>query len=353
MHNKKYQTIKMKTVISKIKKTLKKARKELSLYIKKRRFSNLSKACENSWIAFNLLVEAKSGAKITGMELKHKAHELNLATLYYTTINLHILHNGSAALHEEEVIIDIREALRDMNGELRKFIYAQSKEGKMLKAITFDLDNTLFDFLKFKRAASDSAAKAMVKAGLKMPVSECRNKLFSEYLLNIEGEDVFQKFLKEHHQKTEKILAAGINAYIKTKYKMLKPYPKAEQTVKILKARGIKLALITDAPKLKAFMRLDAMNLINLFDFIIAFEDTGKQKPSKLPFQKALKLLKIKPGEAMHVGNSPERDIAGAKAVGMKTCLAEYGRNKEDKSPVKPDYKIKRISELLKIVEGI
>ena len=38
----------------------------------------------------------------------------------------------------------------------------------MLKAITFDLDNTLIDFMSMKRKASDAAANEMVKHGVKL-----------------------------------------------------------------------------------------------------------------------------------------------------------------------------------------
>src|SRR3989338_4462184 len=95
----------------------------------------------------------------------------------------------------------------------------------MLKAILFDIDGTLLDFIKMKRLASNSAAKAMVKAGLKMPVPAAQKKLFKSYMKDIEGERIFQDFLSNEKAFSDKILGAGLNAYIKTKYKYLKPYP--------------------------------------------------------------------------------------------------------------------------------
>jgi putative hydrolase of the HAD superfamily len=220
----------------------------------------------------------------------------------------------------------------------------------MIKAITFDLDMTLIDFMRIKKNGSYAAANAMVKAGLKMPLKKCYEDLFKHYLTDIEGDRVFENFLKSKGSYSERILAAGINAYLKEKENNLKTFPQVKETLLKLKKKGIKIAIVTDAPRLKAYMRLDAIGIADLFDVVVGKEDTGRFKPSKMPFKKALKLLKVKPSEAMHVGDWPERDIKGAKSVGMKTCLANYGyiTHKMGKY-VKPDYKIEGFEEILNI----
>jgi len=218
----------------------------------------------------------------------------------------------------------------------------------MLKAVLFDMDNTLLDFWKMKRKASDSAAQAMIKAGLKLPKKKAEEELFHKYVKNIEGERVFQKFLKEKQQYSEKILAAGINAYLKTKQQYLKTYPQVKPTLMKLKKRKLKLGLITNAPKLKAYQRLDAVGLTDLFDLII----TEAQKPAKKSYQSALRQLKLKPEEILVVGDSPRVDLHRAKMMGMRTCLVDYGYiHYPHKRFIKPDYKIQKIEELVKVVE--
>lgn len=218
----------------------------------------------------------------------------------------------------------------------------------MLKAVLFDLDNTLLDFWKMKRKASDSAAQAMIKAGLKLPKKKAEEELFHRYMNHIEGEKVFQKFLKEKQQYSEKILAAGINAYLKTKQQYLKTYPQVKPTLMKLKKRRLKLVLITNAPKLKAYQRLDVVRLTNFFDLII----TEAQKPAKRSYQRALKQLKLKPEEVLFVGDSPKLDLHRAKMLGMKTCLADYGYiHYPHKRFIKPDYKIRKIEELVQLVK--
>lgn len=220
----------------------------------------------------------------------------------------------------------------------------------MIKAILFDLDMTLIDFMKMKTIASNEAARAMVKAGLKMPLEEAKKKLFETYLKEgIESNTAFTRFLKENNAYSERILAAAINAYLRTKYEHIYPYPDVVPTLKKLKAMGMKLAIVTDAPRLKAYQRLDAMEIADLFDVVVGLEDTGQTKPSHLPFRKALELLGVKPEEALHVGDWPERDIVGARSVGIRTCLARYGFHMG--KYIKPDYEIEKFGELLGIVK--
>ncbi len=220
----------------------------------------------------------------------------------------------------------------------------------MIKAITLDLDNTLIDFMKMKTAASNAAAKAMIKAGLKMKLKDAERLLFDEYIKDIEGNHAFQDFLKKHNALSDRILAAAINAHVITKLKYLKTYPRVKSTLKKLRAKGIKLAIITDAPRLKAYQRLDAIGLADFFDVVVSMDDTGKVKPSVIPFKKTLKLLDVKPEEAMHLGDWPEKDILGAKKIGMKTCFARYGYTGQGKA-VYADYKITRFDKILDCLE--
>lgn len=227
----------------------------------------------------------------------------------------------------------------------------EAKEKQMIKAVLFDLDNTLIDFMRMKKEASRAAAYAMVEAGLKANKDELAEKLFNYYLEHgIESDDAFKNYLLKEFRKIDyRVLAAAVNAYLKEKYIHLNPYPGVPETLEELKKRGLKLAIVSDGLRLKAWMRLNAAGLDKYFDTVVAYEDTGKKKPAPEPFLTACEKLGVKPQECLMVGDWPERDIEGAKALGMKTCWAEYGTVVSTKSVA--DFAIKDITEIMEVIE--
>jgi len=150
------------------------------------------------------------------------------------------------------------------------------------------------------------------------------------------------------------MLSAAINRYVAAKSAFLDPYPRVIPTIIQLIKWGIKLAIVTDAPRLKAWQRLNAMHLSHFFDVVVAYDDTIERKPHRAPFENALKKLNLKPEECIMVGDWIDGDINGAKKVGMKTCFARYGWQKAlggdpDKSGA--DYVIDKFDDILNIIQ--
>lgn len=221
----------------------------------------------------------------------------------------------------------------------------------MLKSVIFDLDNTLIDFMTMKKISCDAAVSAMIGAGLNTRKDRAMKELFALYdKYGLEKKTIFQKFLKKSAKKIDyEVLASGIVAYRRVRSGFLEPYPHVSEVLFELKQRGIKLAIVSDAPRLKAWIRLVSMKINHLFDVVVTFDDTKKMKPSAVPFQFAFKKLNLKPHECLMVGDRPERDIKGAKKLGMMTCFAKYGNPKAKGSNA--DYEINDIKELLEIIE--
>lgn len=221
----------------------------------------------------------------------------------------------------------------------------------MIKSVIFDLDNTLIDFMAMKKISCDAAVSAMIGAGLNANKDRAMKELFALYdKYGLEKKTIFQKFLKKVAKKIDyEVLASGIVAYRRVRSGFLEPYPHVSEVLFELKQRGIKLAIVSDAPRLKAWIRLVSMKINHLFDVVVTFDDTKKMKPSAVPFQFAFKKLNLKPHECLMVGDRPERDIKGAKKLGMVTCFAKYGNPKAKGSNA--DYEINDIKELLEIVE--
>jgi putative hydrolase of the HAD superfamily len=130
----------------------------------------------------------------------------------------------------------------------------------------------------------------------------------------------------------------------------LDPYPKVVPTLLVLKQKGIKIGIVTDAPRLKAWMRLTELRLQDFFDVVVAYGDVSETKPSRMPFERALELLQLKPEEVLMVGDMPEKDVKGAQALGMKACFARYGWVRGAKPQTTADFEIDGIEEILQIV---
>lgn len=222
----------------------------------------------------------------------------------------------------------------------------------MIKAVVFDLDNTLIDFLRFKKVACESAVDAMIDAGLKINKKKALDDIYKIYNKHtMEDHLVFQRFLKKFCGVVDfKVLAYAINAYRNARGSVLTPFPGTKSALIKLKEKGLKLAIVTDAPKLKAWLRLSAMKIDDFFDVVVTLEDTGRKKPSRLPFNAALKLLNVKPEECLMVGDMPNKDMKGARQLGIMTCLAKYGG--EIKVKGKWDFEIDNISNLVSVVES-
>jgi putative hydrolase of the HAD superfamily len=226
----------------------------------------------------------------------------------------------------------------------------------MIKAVIFDQDNTLVNFWQLRKMSREAAMTAMNDAGLVLSIKDADKVLTElEKQYGTEYGELFQKFLQRVMGRIDwKILANAVTAYRKMRYSFLEPYPRVMDTLIKLKANGIKLAIVSDAPRMRGWMRLVAMNLEPFFDAVVFLDDTGKSKPHKDPFMMALRKLKVKPEEAMMVGDHLQRDIVGAQKLGMKACHAKYGFIEGWSGKVvkghKPDYEINSIEEVLKIV---
>jgi putative hydrolase of the HAD superfamily len=222
----------------------------------------------------------------------------------------------------------------------------------MIKAIIFDLDNTLMDFMKVKRVAIETAVEAMIDAGLKMPKEEMVEKIYKAYgEEGIEDQHIFDKVLEREFGHIDyRILASGIIGYRRAKEGTMSLYPHVHLTLTTLTKMGIKMIIVTDAPKLPVWMRISALGLQHYFEHILTYEDTGAKKPSPKPFQMALDILKVKPDEALMVGDWAERDVVGAKQLGMKTAFARYG-DRFDTKDSGADYELNDILELVDIVQ--
>ena len=197
----------------------------------------------------------------------------------------------------------------------------------MIKAVIFDLDYTLLDFMKMKDYAVKAAIAGMIEAGLDIDHDESYKTIIGIYeQKGWENQQVFNDFLnKTIGEVNNKYLAAGIVAYRRAREANLLLYPNVNHTLVELIKMSVKLAVVSDAPSREAWMRIYYLNLHHHFDVVLTFDDTNARKPSPIPFEMALSQLNIDPKEALMVGDWPERDVVGANKLGIRTIFARYG----------------------------
>jgi putative hydrolase of the HAD superfamily len=224
----------------------------------------------------------------------------------------------------------------------------------MIEAVIFDIDNTLMDFMRMKRAAVDAAVDYMIDAGLDVKKQEMVDKIFNVYWQEgIEDQNIFDKVLvKELGEIDYKILAAGIIGYRKAKEANMTLYPHTRLTLSQLLKMGIGLGIVSDAPRLPVWLRIVSLGLHHYFENVVTFDDTLERKPSPKPFLKIIDLMGIKPENMIMVGDWAERDIVGAKNIGMITAWAKYG-NQFDTQSSGADWELDDIYDLISVIKRI
>ena len=222
----------------------------------------------------------------------------------------------------------------------------------MIKAIIFDLDNTLLDFMKMKSISINAAVDGMIKSGMSIDKDKSLTEIFNIYdNKGYEHQEVFNEFIiNKLGSINYKYLAAAIVEYKKAKEISLGLYPEVIPTLKKIEHMNLKLGIASDAPSREAWIRLYSLNIHNIFQDVVTFNDTGYHKPAKQPFIRISKMLDVSLKECMMVGDWPDRDIKGANQVGMKTAFAKYGST-ENISDSGANHDLDSLSELVDIIK--
>jgi len=135
--------------------------------------------------------------------------------------------------------------------------------------------------------------------------------------------------------------------------------PYFDEVLAELKRKGYKLGIITNTVTSReehvrtALRKIDAEKY---FDIILTSVDVGHEKPDERIFTTALTALRIKPHEAMMVGNRISTDIVGGNRMGIKTVLLKWNKRYNERimaDEEKPAHTIKSLRELLLVLEEI
>lgn len=220
----------------------------------------------------------------------------------------------------------------------------------MIKAIAFDLDDTLLDTsgLLAPRATRE-AFDILIKAGLKISHDECE-KLRIEWIKEISHRDVFEK-LANHHGVAETRIAAEIATQLFYEPNLPAKLPLLEgarANIDYLKKR-YSLFLVTAGTEDAQLRKAKALGVDNDFKEIFVVNSLMKKR-KKTAFLDIIARNRIQPEELLCVGNSLTSEIHDAIEIKAMSCYFEFGEDRGflAKDPLlKPNYHIKHHSELI------
>lgn len=217
-----------------------------------------------------------------------------------------------------------------------------------IKAVIFDLDNTILDRTSTFRQFAQAFA-AVYFEHLDMH-EELINRIID---LDQDGykdkNQLFQELIEELPWKVKPVLDELLlyyrNEYVKNAMLM-------EQALEVIRhiRSNYKTALITNGRNDIQYGKIDRLGLRTEFDFILVSEDAGVKKPDKRIFEAALTYLQLEPEQCIYVGDHPVNDIEGAANVGMGTIWLKGNQPWRDELKVKPLHTIKQLQALLDLL---
>ena len=216
---------------------------------------------------------------------------------------------------------------------------------KNIKAIIFDAYGTLFD-------VNSAAEKCKDKIGDKW-------EPFANFWRTTQLEYTWLRSLMKRHkdfwQITEDSLDKSMMAFnidpkmkgeLLNLYKVLSPFQEVPETLKTLKEKKFKLAILSNGTPSLLNELVKSNNLNNLFDDLFSIEQVGIYKPSSKVYDIPIKKYKIEKNEIAFL-SANTWDVSGGGNYGYQSIWVNRNNNIFDNLDYKPNHEIKDLSELL------
>ena len=149
------------------------------------------------------------------------------------------------------------------------------------------------------------------------------------------------------------------DAFVEREHEVWRPHytvlASAPALLESLRERGLRTGLVADSwPDPGRILRADAeaLGFASHLDAMVFSGDVGGRKPAPEPFLHACRELRVEPAAVLFVGDSLERDVQGAAAVGMRTLQAMWFRA-DDNDEIEPDFRAFTALDVLNTVRRL
>ncbi len=219
---------------------------------------------------------------------------------------------------------------------------------KNIKAIIFDAYGTLFD-------VNSAAEKCKDKIGDKW-------EDFANFWRTTQLEYTWLRSLMKRHedflQVTEGSLDKSMKAFkidpsmkneLLNLYKVLSPFKEVPETLKTLKAKKFKLAILSNGTPSLLNELVRSNNLNDLFDDLFSVEEVGIYKPDSKVYDLPIKKYKIEKNEVAFL-SANTWDVSGGGNYGFNSIWVNRNNSIFDNLDYKPLNEIKNLNELIKLI---
>lgn len=207
----------------------------------------------------------------------------------------------------------------------------------MLKAIIFDLDDTLYPEREFVLSGFRSVSR-WVEQNIEISFADAYGQLFQFFEEDSHGH-AFDRFLEDHGIWSASILQEMVGIY-RGHRPEISSFPEVPDMLAWLGKR-FRIGLLSDGYLDVQQRKLDALGLEHCFDAVVFSDKWGKDawKPNTYPFNVMLEIFGVRAAQAVYVADNPVKDFLGARRAGMSSIrLRLAGGIYSAKEPETPDH---------------